>query len=48
MRQERIRKTHRRRPRRREFPPLRVVPHSSDTSTAEDVLDRINCLLEAA
>jgi hypothetical protein len=48
MRQERIRKTPRRRSRRSEFPPLNVVPRNPDTGNAEDVLDRINSLLEAA
>lgn len=47
MRQERIRKTHRR-PRRTECPPLDVVQHAAVISTADDVLARINTLLEAA
>ena len=48
MRKERIRKTPRRRSRRTEFPPLKVARHDPDVPTAEDVLDRIDTLLEAA
>lgn len=48
MRQERIRKTHRRRSRHTDFPPLDVAQHDPDTSSAEDVLARINIVLEAA
>ena len=48
MRQERIRKKPLRRRRHTESPPLTAVPRNPDTSNAEDVLDRIDSLLEVA
>ncbi|HVM18750.1 MAG TPA: hypothetical protein VM307_02195 [Egibacteraceae bacterium] len=48
MRQERIRKTPRRRSRHTESSPLTFAPNPADTSDAECVLQRIDQLLEAA
>ncbi len=48
MRQERIRKTPRRRPRLLESPALTWPAVRCDTSAAEDLQDRINRVLEVS
>ena len=47
MRQERITKTPRRRPRRVEAPAQILVPHAPGTPEADDLLDRIDRVLGA-
>ena len=48
MRQEQIRKTPRRRPRRVEPPALLITPCAPGNSDADDLLDRIDQVLESA
>ncbi len=48
MRQIKIRKTPRRSLRPVDSPQLELAPHRPDTAAAEDLLDRINDVLEIA
>jgi len=47
MRQQRLHKTPRRRPRRVEPPAQLTVPQVPDTAAADELLERITSLLEA-